>query len=171
MTGAFIKVTVIDGGISAALAKLQDKNRGLIPSALKNIGEAAVAWTLRRFDTETAPDGTKWAPLNPDYAATKQGGKILQGSGMRGGLMGSIVWQMQGNDSVVVGTNKIYGAIHQFGGIIQPRTADALVFRLGGRIIFAKKVTIPSRPWLGVSATNQNEIMEIIQDHIDEVWG
>jgi phage gpG-like protein len=50
------------------------------------------------------------------------------------------------NDHVTVGTDRIYAAIHQLGGVIRPK-GRALVFSIGGRKIFAKKVTIPARPF------------------------
>ena len=51
------------------------------------------------------------------------------------------------NSSVTVGTDRIYAAIHQLGGIIRPKNAKSLVFRAGGKTIFAKQVTIPARPF------------------------
>lgn len=50
------------------------------------------------------------------------------------------------NDHVTVGTDRRYAAIHQVGGVIRPK-GRALVFRIGGKTIFAKKVTIPPRPF------------------------
>lgn len=44
-----------------------------------------------------------------------------------------------------------YAAIHQFGGTIEPVNADALVFKgPDGKPIFAKKVTMPPRPFYPV---------------------
>lgn len=51
------------------------------------------------------------------------------------------------NTHVSVATDRIYGAIHQFGGVIRPKNARALAFQLGGRMVFAQKVTIPPRPF------------------------
>ena len=76
--------------------------------------------TRARFRAEVDPDGSPWAALNPDYAKGKRGRKILQGLGFRGGLIATIVWRLDG-DRVVVGTNRKYAAIHQFGGRIAAR--------------------------------------------------
>ena len=48
----------------------------------------------------------------------------------------------------VVGTDLIYAAIHEYGGIIVPQTAAALRFAIDGKWIFAKQVTMPERSYL-----------------------
>lgn len=163
MTGVTVKID--DKEVLAALHRLASIG-GLTP-ALKNIGEAMVASTQERFEKEEAPDGTAWVPLNEDYASAKKGPGMLREAGFAGGLAGSIAYQLSGN-SVIWGTNKVYGAVHQFGATIRPRTADSLVFAIGGAVIHAKQVEIPARPYLGVSAADDREIIEIIQDFIDE---
>jgi phage gpG-like protein len=50
---------------------------------------------------------------------------------------------------VTVGTNLRQARIHQFGGVIKPVKKPVLVFPgPTGELIFAKKVTIPARPYL-----------------------
>jgi phage gpG-like protein len=51
------------------------------------------------------------------------------------------------NSHVTVGSDRVYAAIHQFGGEIRAKSAPALAFRLGGQLILAKKVTMPARPF------------------------
>jgi len=51
------------------------------------------------------------------------------------------------NSSVTVATDRIYGAIHQMGGIIRPKNKPLLSFSIGGHHILAKKVTMPARPF------------------------
>ncbi len=167
MTGAMINLTVDNKAITQALKALAEKDGGLMRASLKNIGEVVVRQTQARFIAQKAPDGQPWTKLNPDYATGKRGPGILRESGQ---LMGSIVWQLSGDDTLKVGTNKIYGAIHQLGGKIVPRTANALVFRLGGKLIFAKSVTIPARPYLGLSASDVEAILDVIADHAEEIW-
>jgi phage virion morphogenesis protein len=69
--------------------------------------------------------------------------KILIGRGMSGGLMGSINFRAA-SDNVRVGTPKVYGAIHQYGG-------------KAGR---GHAVTIPARPYLAI----QDEDWPAIKD-------
>jgi len=184
MTGALINVTVDDAAIAKALKALAEQDGGLARACLKNIGSTVVKQVHRRFAQQVDPAGHPWAPLNPAYAGqglseglnaktalgVKRGSKILQEMGMAGGLLGSIVWQLSGDDRLEIGTNKVYGAIHQFGGRIVPRTARALVFWLGGGLVIAKAVTIPARPYLGLSTDDTAGILGVIEDHANEVW-
>lgn len=48
-----------------------------------------------------------------------------------------------------VGTNVVYAAIHEFGGVIVPRHAAALVFRTkDGMWHTVKRVVMPARPYM-----------------------
>jgi len=108
---------------------------------MRAIGTGMVASTQDRIDDETTPDGSAFARLNPAYAASKRGTGILRESAMRGGLQGSITHLAQ-TTSVTIGTNKIYGAIHQFGGTDErPMTA---------------------RPYLGISSDDREMIVDVI---------
>jgi len=62
--------------------------------------------------------------------------------------IGSAIGEENGNVGVAVGTSILYGRIHEFGGIIKPVRAPALVFKIGDRLIRTQKVTMPSRPFL-----------------------
>lgn len=69
-----------------------------------------------------------------------------------GGLMGSIEYVIRGKgfDSVArIGPQVVYGAIHEFGGVITPKMAPALVFQTAdGEWHTVQSVTIPARPYL-----------------------
>jgi phage virion morphogenesis protein len=162
MTGITFTVSANDE-ISRALKALAEQDGGLAKASLKNIGELVVRQTRARFAQQIGPNGEAWKALNPEYAAAKKGPGILRESGQ---LAASIIWQLDG-DNLRIGTNKVYGAIHQFGGKIVPRTAGALMFRIGGRLVIAKAVTIPARPYLGISASDASAIIEVIEDHVE----
>jgi phage gpG-like protein len=68
------------------------------------------------------------------------------------------------NDSIMVGSGLVYARIHQEGGPIVPRAAAALVFRLGEKWVRTGKVTMPARPYLGLSPDNQNDVVEAAED-------
>lgn len=54
-----------------------------------------------------------------------------------------------------VGTNVIYGRIHEYGGTILPKKGPYLTFRSSsGRWAMVKSVTIPARPYLGPSISD-----------------
>ncbi len=71
-------------------------------------------------------------------------------------LHGQLVSQVVGSKSVEVGSNLVYAAAHQFGATIKPTNGKLLHFR--GHV--AKSVTIPARPYLGLSDADKNEIVE-----------
>lgn len=57
--------------------------------------------------------------------------------------------------SVMVGTDVVYAAIHEFGGVIVPKQAKLLHFVINGEDIFAKSVQIPARPYLRPALAEQ----------------
>jgi phage virion morphogenesis protein len=125
--------------------------------------------TQDRFAAERAPDGTAWAPLHPLYAEIKRGPGILRGPNWsRSGLNNSITYAASGWE-VAVGSNKVYAAIHQFGGTIRPKRAKLLILRTAEGAIWgtAKEVTIPARPYLGLSAEDERDVLEIVEDWHD----
>jgi phage virion morphogenesis protein len=161
MTGVTFSVEVNRSVAQAGVQALMRLGQRPGP-LLRAIGVGLVRNTQDRFDDGRDPEGNPWAPLNAEYASGKRGPGILRESGMRGGLQGSITSQVSGEE-LAVGTNKIYGAIHQFGGVIRPKKAAALVFRMGGRLVIAREVTIPARPYLGVSAVDEDTIMDVVE--------
>lgn len=121
--------------------------------------------TRRRIEEEkTDPDGNPW---KPNLAGTS----ILYKSGA---MARAIDYQVSGN-SVRVGVGAIggvpYPAVHQGGATIRPKKAKSLVFKLGNRIVHASSVTIPARPFLGISGANSNEILETVADYIRRKLG
>lgn len=99
------------GRLGAAVAATDDK-RGLFDA----IGAALVVSTQDRFERETGPDGEKWPA---SLRARTTGGKTLTDKGM---LVGSLTHNA--TDAMVeIGTNLIYAAIHQLGGVIRAKGA------------------------------------------------
>ncbi len=168
MTGVTIRVDIDDEAVRRALARLDERAANLAP-AMDEIGSMLTASIVHRFETETDPEGRPWQPLaistmigrigGVRKSRKKKGGtrigairriaqmKILQDSAR---LRDSITHR-HGRDFVEVGTNVVYGAIHQLGG-------------QAGR---GGKVTIPARPFLGVDAGDAAEITAILKDHIE----
>ncbi len=143
-----------------ALAQMAARAADMTP-ALRGIGEYLRDASEGRFVSQTAPDGTPWRPLNDDYRkekATNQD-KILT----LNGYLRNLHWDASAEE-VLVGSNLEYAAIHQFGGVIKPKTAKALAF--GGRVV--SQVTIPAREYLGVSDVDANEIEAIVADYLGE---
>ena len=121
---------------------------------LAELGEYGLRSTRARFKTQTAPDGTAWAGLETWYKREKSRNKnrILT---LDGYLRSRMTWQFAGDRTVEIGSNLPYAAVHQFGATIKPRAAKVLMFR--GHV--AKSVTIPARPYLGLSDEDRSEIV------------
>lgn len=146
--------------VLAALRNLIALGRDASP-AMADIAAHGENSTRMRFRTETAPDGTPW---KASLRARITGGRTLTQDGhLSGSVSGS-----HGRDFAEWGVNRIYAAIQQFSGTIRAK-GKALRFRLfGGGFATVKSVTLPARPYLGVSDTDRTDILDIIQARI---WG
>ncbi len=160
MTGSSLTYRIDAELVQQAFKKLERAVKDTTP-IMRAVGAALVEGTQSRFEKGVAPDGSGWAPLNPGYAAGKRGPGILRESGMRGGLMASVTMRA-GRDQVEVGTNKVYAAIHQFGGTISAKGGGYLSFRIGDGFARVKSVTIPARPFIGISAEDEAEVAEVV---------
>lgn len=148
MSGVTIQVTTVGlDQVASRLGRLGSLPRALILDKLGALGETQ---TKRRIASEkTAPSGAAWP-------ANRTGTSILVRDGH---LRDSIHHVTQGDAAVRWGSGLIYAAIHQVGGTIRPVRARALVFQgADGGLIFARAVTIPARPYLGISAANAAQI-------------
>lgn len=149
-----ITISVDDAQVQATLRRLQERVGNLRP-ALAAVANELQSVTDHAFQTETDPTtGRRWQDLaeSTKKSRAKVGkwpGQILQMSA--GGLVASI--QPHATDTYAeVGTNKVYAAIHQFGGRAGRNHAS----------------TIPARPFLGLGAGDKAEIIAILERHIME---
>ena len=146
MAGVRIEVKVEDKEVKALLSRMQQNLSDLTP-AMQVVGETIRTSVVKNFEDGGRP--TSWKPLAPATLKGSKGGGILRRQGMAGGLMGSIKYRAY-SDRAVVGTNKIYGAIHQ----------------LGGKAGRGRKVTIPARPFLMVQDEDWSEIRHALNAFI-----
>jgi phage gpG-like protein len=101
----------------ADLVKLKELPQKLFNTAFFNeLGQYMVSSTQRKIRSGIRPEN---APLTKSY---KKSGLTLRDTGR---LLSSITYKADAI-SVVVGTNVIYGRIHQLGGTIQPKKARKL---------------------------------------------
>lgn len=183
MAGSHFKITVEDYLARGMLRRMaQIDSSGM----LANIGERMVESTERRFREERGPDGAKWQALKPSYQRGKRYNqdKVLT---LRGYLSGRVPgqgphWQPQGQHAVEWGVSAKYGAIHQFGGAIsrrqkmRPSRYNSVTGQVLGRMRRGvasrssskplQPIRIPARPFLGISAADEQEIREIILDWV-----
>lgn len=134
-----------------AIAGLRHLSAFDIADLAYNVGALLESSTRRRIDEEkTAPDGAAWAPWSPGYAATRSGRhSLLVGDNS---LAGSIQ-NLSDDQAAIVGTNMVYGAIHQFGGE-------------AGRNHAAE---IPARPYLGISERDRRDIERLVEGELKEL--
>lgn len=156
MAGASVSITMDDVKVEAMFDRLLSFAEGDRRKAfLGDIGEAMKTSTEERATQEIDPMGDPWVPLSPKYAAWKArkrpGVPILKFDFHMLGDM--LSWQYSDDGSaVLIGTNAIYGSIHQNGGFV--------ILPYGGR------VEIPARPFLGLSTADSVTINEIADAHL-----
>lgn len=159
---------VFDFEGAAATASLRGLLAGIENPAplLERFGEHGLRTTRERFKTQKAPDGSAWEALEPWYMKEKRRnkGRILT---LNGYLRGQMTWQLAGARSVEWGSSLPYASVHQDGATIVPRTAKFLMFR--GHV--AKSVTIPARPYLGLSEADEKELVAITLDWLSSSGG
>lgn len=162
MAGVSIRVV---GADEAARAAREAAARAQNPAPVwDEIGRMLTVSTQRRFEEGRDPQGNPW-PASIRVLA--EGGKTLLDSGR---LVGSVTHEVLA-DGVLVGTDLIYAAVHQFGAVINAKTTDGLRFKIGERWVRKASVTIPQRAFLGVDADDEREIAEIWQDWLGEPLG
>ncbi|ALF02104.1 phage virion morphogenesis protein [Salipiger abyssi] len=150
-----LTVSFDDVAPRAALARADAGARDLTP-LMDQIGTVLVNGAVERIgQTNVAPDGTPWPK---SLRAQLEDGVTLHDSGQ---LMRSITEEAAPNQ-VTVGSNMIYAGIHQTGGTIVPREKGALTFTLAnGETVTVGSVTIPARPYLGISEGEQADIEDL----------
>ena len=154
-----VALEITEKGLNEALLKIDGIADAPTNELMEGIGRLVQEQTRRRIESEkTTPEGAAWAP-------NRAGTSTLFASGA---LSRSIDYAASA-DSVQVGSGLVYARIHQDGGTIRPKSARALVFRLGNRLVFAQSVTLPARTYLGLSAANQNEVIEAAEDWLERL--
>jgi phage gpG-like protein len=148
-----IDISEITTHLLPRLARLADLDKNAL---LDNLGGLGVSQTQRRITSEkTSPDGEPWKP-------NRRGGSILF---LEGHLNSSIAHEV-GRDDVSWGSNLVYAAIHQTGGTITAKNGKSLHFQIGNQHFFPKSVTLPARPFLGLSDDNKTEVVDALNDWI-----
>ncbi|MGP5350796.1 MULTISPECIES: phage virion morphogenesis protein [Pseudomonas] len=183
MAGAMLEVSIDESAVGKAFDELIER-LGNLTTPLNDIAEYLHQSTDDRFRQQIAPDGSPWAPLAASTLARKKSTRILREKGTLQDTMRHNV----SNNELAFGTDRPYGAIHQFGGKIEqaPRSQQAY-FRqgkdgtVGNRFVkksksnFAQWVTrgastteMPARPYLGLSSEDETEILAIVGDYLKE---
>ena len=155
MAGAMLDVVINDSAVGRALEELVGR-LGDLTTPYNDIAEYLHQSTDDRFRQKVAPDGSPWAPLSAVTLARKKGTGILR---EKGTLQDTLRKQITRNE-LAFGTDRPYGAVHQFG---QKKGASG---SSGGRPI--PWGDIPARPYLGLSSDDETEVFLIIHDYLAE---
>ena len=154
------RIEIDDDQLRGALLRLMALGNNPAP-AMQDIAALGESSTRLRFRTQTGPDGMRW---KPSLRAQMSGGNTLT----RDGHLSGSINKRSGADFAEWGVNRIYAAIHQFGGVIRAKSAGALKFRLpGGGFAVVKAVRMPARPFLGVSDDDRRDILDILERRIN----
>lgn len=108
-----------------------------------------------------APDGSAWKPNRAGRAP------ILH---LSGALARSIDYVVAGTRAII-GSGLVYARIHQEGGVIVPKSAAALVFSVGNQVYRVKKVTMPARPYIGLSGEDRSELVQTVAAYLRRLFG
>jgi phage virion morphogenesis protein len=128
---------------------------------MQDLGEYFVDSTTKRFPTGTAPDGSVWAPKSPVTIAA-QGGRRTNRLDTRplfgpSGVLSSTINYEAFSDRVEWGSPMVYAAMQQLGG-----TKSAFPNLWGD---------IPARPFLGLSAEDEPNVLDIIGEYVSQAVG
>lgn len=143
-----IEIKIDNKAVNEKLLELAKRTENLRP-LMKNIAGIFASSTEENFKEEGRPD--KWTELaeitkENRKKKDKWPGQILQ---LEGQLAASVNTQYD-DDSVVIGSNKDYAAIHQ----------------LGGKAGRNKKVKIPARPYLQLIDEDFDEILDAAENYL-----
>lgn len=152
-------------------------------------GEYLLYAHRQRFQQQTSPEGAAWQALSPRYLKRKKKNrdKILR---LDGRLSSDLAYKVSDTE-FLFGSNEPYAAIHHFGGTIDmPARRQQAYFKqakdgtIGNRFvkktksnfaqsitIGAHKITMPARPWLGVSAQDEAMLLGLTRRYLDKVIG
>nr|ELR5228508.1 phage virion morphogenesis protein [Providencia rettgeri] len=140
--------------IQQAFKRLQQLGTDTTPIT-RGIAAVLASESEDAFDSETDPNtGKKWTPLSPRYQEklddSGRNGLMLQRS--QGGLAMSLTTTYDATRAAI-GSNKVYAALHQWGG--QPTMPAA-------------PAAVPARPYMGLSPQGVADIVDIIRQKHEE---
>lgn len=159
-----VSIVVYTHGIGEAINRV-NRIAGWRPEeGARLIAPILESQTRRRIEEEkTDPSGKAW-PQN------RAGTSILLRSGRN--LRDSVAHRAAGGDAIVEAHWK-FAHVHQTGMTIRPKNASRLVFHVGANAqpIFARRVTIPRRQFIGLSKANEDEIVDELNEMLSDLGG
>ena len=155
----------LEGDTEQLLERLKSMQNVDKAGVMNAIAEGLRTSAVERFRSEETPDGRKW---ETSIRARQKGGKTLTKTAA---LKTSIKAQAD-ESGLAVGTNLVYAATHQFGDdrTIRAKNSKYLHFQIGDRWVSVPsvRVSIPARPFLGISDEDSREIHDILEEIFEE---
>lgn len=154
----------LDGDTRALLRRMRRYSELDKKNLNAALAEGVRESTLERFKQSKDPTGRRW---KTSIRAAAEGGKtLIQSSQLRNSIKSK-----SDATSFAVGTNVKHAATHQFGEpgrTIRARRKKALRFQVGGKWVSKRevKVSIPARPFLGLSDEDMQEIKGTVEDYV-----
>jgi phage virion morphogenesis protein len=154
--GPLLEIIFDDKAVQSQLTLLMRRVADMRP-VMREIGERMVASTRHNFETETAPDGTKWAPLSEKYRDAKSRAGLSTMILQRSGKLINSIHPVVGATEVRIGTN-----VRSKTGFPYP-----IVHQLGtDRAGRNKKTVIPKREFLGMSHSDNEAVLAIVMGYL-----
>lgn len=162
MAGTSIR---LEGDVSALLRRMRAYSeidrRGLNAALAQSIRES----TLERFRQSRDPDGKRWK--TSIRAATTNGRTLIDTSQLRNSIKA-----YSDEKGFAIGTNVKHAGTHQFGvsnRTIRAKSRKGLRFQVGGKWVTKQqvKVSIPARPYLGLSSEDMEEIKATVEEFVE----
>jgi phage gpG-like protein len=174
-----IEVKLEDEKVQKAFAEAMASASDLRPLT-QQLGEVLIETTKKRFDTSTAPDGSRWEPNSPatylrylsafKTSFDKDTGRItskgrnramkkrpLIGEGQRWGSLSYTISYEAGASYLDIFSPKNYSAVQQFGNPNNRMFGGALA-------------PIPARPFLGLSSEDKGLIEHHARSYLDGLF-
>lgn len=146
-TGVTMNWGGLDRAVGRAVQNLNDQK-----AVLRAAGVLLEGSTADRFQQGVAPDGTPWTP---SARSQRDNGVALNDTGR---LLASITSLVVGRRVLVgshVGTGVKYAAIHQHGGQTGRNHA----------------VTMPARPFIGITDEDRRDLKELVETFVAKAFG
>jgi len=153
-----IKVTIPPESI-AYLRKLYQMPRG-VPSAIqRGLDRGLEAVKENLIENRLSGAG----PFAPSQHRLGDRSGNLRGSVYARSVIGG------GKVTGVIGSDVIYAPVHEYGAVISAKNAPFLVFRVLGKIVRAKSVTIPERAPFRTEIESDKSTKLISREIVDEI--
>ncbi len=151
-----LSATITRDEVSPGLAKIDAALHRLGP-LLESVGLEIVDITQRAF-VDASLRVAPWAPKRDGSPAT-----LIQS----GVLRQSVRITSIGDTTVTVGSDRVYAAIQQLGGVIEAKPGHKLRFTVGGVTYFLQRVKIPPRPFFPIDQSGN--LSSLAQQRVGDV--